>query len=95
MLLRFGGMVNLIFILYVPLTIKGENSADVMAEGGMGEEGGGGGGGGGRENEDLCSDIYQLISFKPGAIVETTKLFIKIPVWMTLTFIQGHSCMRN
>ena len=40
---------------------------------------------------DLYSDIYRLISL----IVETTKLYISVSVWMTLTFIQGHSCMRN
>ena len=28
-------------------------------------------------------------------MVETTRLYILIFVWMTLTFIQGHSYMRN
>ena len=28
-------------------------------------------------------------------MIEITKLYILISVWMTLIFIQGHSCMRN
>ena len=28
-------------------------------------------------------------------VIETTKLFILMSVWMTLTFIQGHSFMKN
>ena len=28
-------------------------------------------------------------------MIENTKLYILILVWMTLIFIQGHSCMRN
>ena len=28
-------------------------------------------------------------------MIGTTKLYIFISIWMTLTFIQGHSCMRN
>ena len=31
--------------------------------------------------------------FKLGVMIETTKLYIVIPVWMTLAFIQGHSCV--
>ena len=46
-------------------------------------------------NLGLCSDIYRPIFFKLGTIIETTKFYILISVWMTLTFIQGHSCMRN
>ena len=49
----------------------------------------------------LYSDMYRL-SFKLGMLMETMKLYILIsvtfskgPVWMTLTFIQDHSCMRN
>ena len=44
---------------------------------------------------DLYSDIYRLISFKFSMAIETTKLYILILVWMTLTFSQGHSCRRN
>ena len=43
----------------------------------------------------LHSDIYTPISFKLCMMVEIKKIYIWIPVWMTLTFIQGHSCMRN
>ena len=28
-------------------------------------------------------------------MMKTTKLYIFISVWMTLTFIQSHSCIRN
>ena len=44
---------------------------------------------------DLYSDIYRLVSFKLSMTIETTQLYIFISVWMTFTFIQGHSCMRN
>ena len=43
----------------------------------------------------LHSDIYRLISFNFGIIVVTTELYILIPVWMTLSFLQSHSYMRN
>ena len=33
--------------------------------------------------------------FKLSIIIETTKLYTLIPVWMTMMFIQGYSCMRN
>ena len=32
---------------------------------------------------------------KLGIMIKTTKLYILISVWMTLMFIEGHSCMRN
>ena len=44
---------------------------------------------------DLYSDIYRMISLKLDMMIETTKLYIFIRVWMTLTFIQGLGCMRN
>ena len=43
----------------------------------------------------LYSDIYSLISFKLGVMIETTELYILISVWMTLTFIQGCTSIRN
>ena len=46
-------------------------------------------------NIGLYSDIYRLISFKFGLMIKTTKLYILILVSMTLTFIQGHSGIRN
>ena len=46
-------------------------------------------------NVGLCSDNKRLVSFKFGMMMETTKLYILISVWMTSTFIQGHSCIRN
>ena len=43
----------------------------------------------------VSSDIYGSISFRLVVMVRTTELYILIPVWMTLTFIEGHSCIRN
>ena len=43
----------------------------------------------------LYSDIYIPISFKLGMMIRISKLYILVSVWMSLTFIQGHSCMRN
>ena len=34
-------------------------------------------------------------SFKLGLLIKTTKPYILISVWKSLTFIQGHSCMKN
>ena len=49
-----------------------------------------------KQNFNIClySDIYR-ISFKLGLMIETTKFYILILVWMTLVFIQGHSYMRT
>ena len=46
-------------------------------------------------NIDEYSNIYRPISFKLGMMIETTKVYILIPVWMTFKFILGHSCMIN
>ena len=43
----------------------------------------------------LHSDIYRSICFKLCMMVETTKLYILISVWMTLTVIRGHCCIGN
>ena len=48
-----------------------------------------------KTNVGLYSDIYRAISFKLFMRIGNTKLCILISVWMTLIFIQGHSCMRN
>ena len=45
-------------------------------------------------NVSLYSHMYWLIFFKLGVMIETTKLYSLKSVWMTLTFIQGHSCIR-
>ena len=39
--------------------------------------------------------FYWPISFRLGLMIKTTRLSILLSVWMTLTFTQGHSCMRN
>ena len=36
----------------------------------------------------LCLDSLELISFKTGMVLDTTKLYSIIPVLMTLTFTQ-------
>ena len=46
-------------------------------------------------NVGLFLDIDRPISFKLDFVIETTKLYIFISVWMVLIFIQCHSCMRN
>ena len=38
-------------------------------------------------NIGFYSDSYLPISFKPSMMIKTTKLYILISVWMTLTFI--------
>ena len=43
----------------------------------------------------LYSDIFRLISFRCGMMIETFILYILIPVLMTLTFIQGHRYIGN
>ena len=43
-------------------------------------------------NIGMYLDIYGLISFKLGLMRMN---YILISVWMILTIIQGHSCMRN
>ena len=39
----------------------------------------------------LLLNIYS----QNGLIIETTKLYILIPVWVISTCIQGHSCKNN
>ena len=46
-------------------------------------------------NINLNGDIYRPISFKLGVMIEIAKLYILRLVWMTLTFVQCHNCMRN
>ena len=41
------------------------------------------------------TDQFLSFSFKLVMMIEATKLYILKSVWMTLTFIQGHSCMKN
>ena len=47
------------------------------------------------KSEDLRLDAYEPISFKLVIMIDMTKLYILIPVGITLTFTQGHSVMRN
>ena len=42
-----------------------------------------------------CWFVFRLVSLKLGVTIDTFKLYILISVWITLAFIQGHSCMRN
>ena len=43
----------------------------------------------------LYSDIYWFISHKLGLTIETTMLFILIPVWITMTFSQSYSYIEG
>ena len=45
-----------------------------------------------KQNISLYLDIYRPISVKLDMTIET---YILISVWIFLTFIRGHSCMRN
>ena len=40
-------------------------------------------------------DDYRPIYFKLGMLIKIVKLYILIPVWMTVTFIQGRSGIGN
>ena len=46
-------------------------------------------------NVGLYSDIYRSIAFKLGMMRETAMLYVLISVWMTLTFVQGHSSSKK
>ena len=39
--------------------------------------------------------LFKKKSFKLGMMIEIATLYILMPVWMSLTFVHGHSCMRN
>ena len=43
----------------------------------------------------LSSDIYKMIYFKLSVVIETTVIYMCLFVMATLTFIQGHSCIRH
>ena len=47
-----------------------------------------------RSDIGLCLDIYELISFKLGMVKDTTKLYSLICALKTMTFVQGHCCLR-
>ena len=81
-LLRIVGMMNLIIILFHPLSNQGRepNFCDFVSK---------------NFNVGFYSDISRPISFRFGMMIERTKLYIMVSLWMTLTFIQGHSCIRN
>ena len=46
-------------------------------------------------NVGLYADIYRPISFNLSMMIEIPKLYILVQVWMTLTFVQGHSCITK
>ena len=45
-------------------------------------------------NIDLYLDMYKRIFLQIGLVIEINILYIMISVWMSLTFIHGHSSMR-
>ena len=81
MLLRFVGVMKL--ILLCPFSIQGRETylGDVVEK---------------KTTTLACIHSFEdqfLSNF--GIMIKTTNLYILISVWMTLTFIYGHSCMRN
>ena len=46
-------------------------------------------------NFDLRSDIDKLICFKLGMMLDTNKVYILIPVWMTLILTHGYLVARK
>ena len=43
----------------------------------------------------VCQGTFKLICLKFGVMLNTTKLYSLIPVWMTLMFTQGHRVMES
>ena len=39
--------------------------------------------------------VFKHLKTKLGLVKEITKFYVLTPIWMTLTFIQGHSCMGS
>ena len=80
--LRLVGVINLMLIWSCKLNVQGREPYlyDFVKQ---------------NFNIGLHSDIYRPVSFKLSMMVETTKLYILIYVWLTMTFIQGHDCTRN
>ena len=79
-LLRLVDVMNLKFISFHPFNIQGREPY-------------------------LCDFVEKTLTlvciqtfadqFQLGVMIETAKLYILISVWMTLTVIQSHSCIRN
>ena len=80
MLQKLVGVMNLILFLSCPFNIQGRGPYMISFKKTF--------------NIGLFSDIYRPFSLKLGMIMKT-KLYILISVWMTLTIIQGHGCIRN
>ena len=82
LLLRLGDVMNVILCYLLHSIFKGDNPTWVIFVETDFQVG-------------LYSDFYSLVSFKLYMMIETTKLYILMSVWMPLTFIQGYNCMRN
>ena len=80
--MRPVGVINLMFFFFVHSLFEGENPilCDFVKK---------------TFNIGWYSDIYRQFSFQVDMMIEITKLYTLISLWMTWTFIQGHSCMRN
>ena len=46
-------------------------------------------------NVGLHLTVYEPVSCKLDMIVDFTELYSLVPVLITMTFIQGHSCMKT
>ena len=79
-LLRLVDVLNFILIYVVHAVFEGENTTYMILL---------------KKKIGLYSEIYGRISFERDRMVKTTMLYILISVWMTMTFIQGHSCVKS
>ena len=81
--LKLISLINLILILSHPVSIQGRESNldDFIQKKQKRGEGEGGGAG-------FHLDIYRLMSFKVGAMMDAAVLYCLVWVWMTLTFAQ-------
>ena len=48
-----------------------------------------------KTNVGMHSDIYDLLCFTAGVMIDTAELYIWITVYLTLTLIQGHRSARK
>ena len=87
LLLSLADVMNLILILSSPLNMQGREAYLCnFVEKKTNKK---------AFNVGLDSDILRPISFRFGTVIGTIKFYILISVWMALTSVQGHSCMRN
>ena len=75
------GLLKFMQILFAQVIFKGENSAEVILWS--------------INNIIMCQDTCELICLKLSMMLNTSKLYCLIPVWITLMFNQGHRVVNN